>query len=304
MAQPHDSTNGQEAGRQAVADLQEMLKLTPLGRQQGEEIYSALTINPESRRIFGGQVLAQAIVALSDSVVETRTMHSIHAYFLRPGQVDQDLSFGVQKLTDARSFTSRRVQAYQQNQVIFSAIASFQEQAQGPNHSTPAPQNMPKPEELASVAETVGHLDLPIAQAISYHRPFDLRYIQAPLWLKPDPNPPPNAAVWFKTFAPLPDDPLLHRAALAYASDYLPVEPGLRAHGKFWLQQGLKVASLDHAIWFHRPARADQWLLYTLESPSAQDARSLALGKIFSSEGEHVATVAQETMLRLPEYRS
>ncbi len=287
----------------AVDDLIEMLNLADRGATQNETLFGAQTLNRESPRIYGGQVLAQAIIAMTSTVDSDRDIHSLHGYFIRPGDIDQDLSFGVQKLNDGRSFSTRRVQAYQQGQAIFSAISSFQTASQGPEHGSTMPSDLPDPESLPTVADLVGHLPLPIARAISYHRPFDLRHVEEPLWLKADSSKSPTTAVWFKSFAPLPDDPNFHKAAIAYASDYMPVEPGLRAHGKHWMEQGMKVASLDHAIWFHRPARADEWLLYTLEAPSAQDARSLATGKIFSQDGAHVATIAQETMLRLPEYR-
>lgn len=291
------------AGVPAVDDLLRMLQLNPKESQDGFESFEAMTLNRESSRIYGGQVLAQAIVAGAQSVAADRTMHSIHAYFVRPGDVDQPLSFDVKKLNDGRSFSTRRIQASQASEEIFSAIASYQTDTQGAEHSSPAPENIPDPESLPTVAELVGHVPLPIAQAIAFERPFDIRHVDPPLWLAADPERKPSTAIWFKAFAPLGDDPIIHQAAIAYASDYVPVEPGLRAHGKYWLEQGMKVASLDHAVWFHRPARADEWLLYVLDSPSAQDARSLATGKIFTAEGVHVATVAQETMLRLPEYR-
>ena len=303
MAENFDPTDEEACGKQAVDALKQMLSLQELSEESGEQRFMARTLNRESPRIYGGQVLAQAIMAASHAAPVDRPIHSIHGYFLRPGDIDQELTLGVQHLNDGRSFSTRRVQAYQDQQPIFSAIASFQEAAKGPEHSSPMPQDLPSPESLPKVSDLVGHVPLPIARAISYERPFDLRHVEEPLWLSADPEKSPTTSVWFKTFDALPDDPTLHKAAIAYASDYLPVEPGLRAHGKHWLEQGMKVASLDHAMWFHRPARADEWLLYVLESPSAQDARSLATGKIFTAEGDHVATVAQETMLRLPEYR-
>ncbi|MDY6052184.1 MAG: acyl-CoA thioesterase II [Rothia sp. (in: high G+C Gram-positive bacteria)] len=279
-----------------------MLDLTPGGASAHEQVFSALTLTKESPRIFGGQVLAQAIMAAAQTV-EDKRLHSLHGYFLRPGDVETDLSYGAETLNDARSFSTRRVQAYQGGQPIFSCIASFQTPAQGPDHSSPMPQNLPAPESLPTTANLLGHLQVPIAQKVSYTRPFDVRHVTTPLYLSPDENPQPVNMVWFKTFEALPDNPALHQAALAYASDYTQLEPVLRQHGKVWLEPGMKVASLDHALWFHRPARADEWLLLVQESPSSQEARGLSVGKIFSQDGVHVATVAQEAMIRLPEYR-
>lgn len=303
MSENTEQSEEISSGQRAVEDLLHMLELGPGEMKNGEETFDALTLNRESRRIYGGQVLAQAIVAGAQTVEKDRTLHSIHGLFVRPGDVDQNLQFGVRTLNDGRSFSTRRIQAYQDAQEIFSSLASYQAASRGVEHSTPMPENIPAPESLPTVADLVGHVPLPIARAIAFERPFDLRHVEQPLWLSADAKNSPTTAVWFKTFAPLVGDPAIHQAAIAYASDYVPVEPGLRAHGKYWLEQGMNVASLDHTIWFHRPARADEWLLYVLESPSAQDARSLAIGKIFSAEGEHVATVAQESMLRLPEFR-
>lgn len=303
MREHREQAETQQSGSEAVEKLQRMLSITD-GVQEGKEIiFNAETLNRESRRIYGGQVLAQAIIAGAQTIDDDHQMHSIHAYFIRPGDIDQPLSFGVQKLADGRSFSTRRIQAYQDSEEIFSAIASYQTHSEGVDHSSPMPSDVPDPESLPTVADLVGHVPLPIARAIAYERPFDLRHVEQPLWLAADSERKPTSALWFKAFDSLGDDPVVHQAAIAYASDYVPVEPGLRAHGKFWLEQGMKVASLDHAIWFHRPARADEWLLYVLESPSAQDARSLSVGKIFTREGKHVATVTQESMLRLPEYR-
>lgn len=265
--------------------------------------FEAKTLMRESKRIFGGQVLAQAVVAASNTVDSGRKIHSLHGYFLRPGDVDDQLSYGVQRLNDARSFSTRRVHGYQQGMPIFSMIASFQVPVSGPDHATGFPTGVPDPESLPTVAELIGNVQIPIAEAVAFGRPFDLRHVSSPLYLSADHGKAATNMVWFKTFEPLPDDPVLHRAAIAYASDYTQMEPVLRAHGKFWMEPGMKVASLDHAMWFHRDARADEWLLLVQESPSAQDSRGLSVGKIFTQAGDLVATVAQEMMFRLPEYR-
>ena len=265
--------------------------------------FEATTESRESPRIFGGQVLAQAVVAASRSVDSERRIHSFHGYFLRPGSIEAQLTLGTQALNDGRSFSTRRVHAYQDGLPIFSCIASFQTNSAGPEHASAMPENIPAPDSLPSVAELIGHVPVPVAQAVAYERPFDVRHVDAPLYVRPDAERSATNAVWFKTFEALPDDAVLHRAALAYASDYTQIEPLLRQHGRFWLEPGMKVASLDHAMWFHREARADEWLLMVQESPSSQDARGLTLSKIFKQDGTHVATVAQEAMFRLPEFK-
>lgn len=265
--------------------------------------FEAQTLSRESTRIFGGQVLAQAVMAASRSVEGDRSIHSFHGYFLRPGSIDSQLTLGTQALNDGRSFSTRRVHAYQEGLPIFSCIASFQTESAGPDHASVMPEGLPEPDSLPTVAELIGHVPVPVAKAVAFDRPFDLRHVNPPLYMQPDAEPSPTNAVWFKTFESLPDDPVLHRAAIAYASDYTQMEPILRQHGKFWLEPGMNVASLDHAMWFHRDARADEWLLMVQESPSAQDARGLTISKIFSQDGAHVATVAQEAMVRLPEYK-
>lgn len=292
----------EEQNTSPVQKLLHMLSPVHGGASAHEDVFSAVTLTRESPRIFGGQVLAQAVVTASRTV-EGKDIHSLHGYFLRPGSTDLPLSYGVEKLNDARSFATRRVQAYQEGAAIFSAIASFQVPSAGPEHSSPMPQGLPDPESLPTTADILGHLDIPLARKVAFDRPFDVRHIDPSLYLTADPNPAPVNRLWFRTFEALPDDPVVHRAAIAYASDYTPLEPVLRAHGRTWLEPGMKVASLDHAIWFHRDARADEWLLLEQSSPSAQDARGLSVGKIFTRTGEHVATVTQEAMIRLPEYR-
>lgn len=280
-----------------------MLDLPRASTSAHEQVFSATTLTKESPRIFGGQVLAQAVIAAARTV-EEKNLHSLHGYFLRPGDVNADLSYGVESLNDSRSFASRRVQAYQGNLPIFSCIASFQAKALGPEHASEIPTDLPDPESLPTAADLLGHINLPIAQKVAHGRPFDIRHISPAIYLTPDQSSSASNLIWFKTKEKLPTDPLLHQAAIAYASDYTQIEPLLRRHQKTWLEPGMNVASLDHTIWFHRPAPADEWLLLIQDSPSAQGARGLSLGKIFTRAGQHVATVAQESMIRLPEYRS
>jgi acyl-CoA thioesterase-2 len=179
-------------------------------------------------------------------------------------------------------------------------IASFQTVDPGLDHQAEMPADLPDPESLPSAAELVGAIDHPVAQFWAKARPFDLRHVGSPIYFKVDGERVAHQAVWLKSLAPLPDDPQLHTAALAYVSDYTILESIYRRHGIPWTHPGLKSASLDHAMWFHREARVDEWLLYVQESPSAQGGRGLALGRIYSRDGKLVATVAQEGMVRVP----
>ena len=251
-------------------------------------------------RVFGGQVLAQALVAATRTI-ENREVHSLHGYFLRPGNIDLPVVFSVDRLRDGRSFSTRRVQAFQNDEAIFSMIASFQENDPGLEHQDEFPSDIPDPETLPSAADMMGDNPHPVAQYWSKARPFDMRHVPSPIYFKVEGEHVAHQAVWLRSLGDMPASQELHTAALAYASDYSILESIYRRHGIAWSHPGLKSASLDHAMWFHRPARVDQWMLYVQESPSAQGGRGLALGRIFSSRGELLATIAQEGMVRIPE---
>jgi acyl-CoA thioesterase II len=282
-----------------------LIQLLDLGELKGartdEDIFLGLSSQPQPReRVFGGQVLAQSLVAATRTVDPDRLVHSMHGYFLRPGDANQPITFGVQRLRDGRSFSARRVHAYQDGLPILSMIASFQDPDEGMDHESQMPAGIPDPESLPSTAELLGKFDHPVAQHWAYERPFDIRHVDPPIYVSAKGKHEARNAVWMKTFGPMPEDANLHRAALAYASDYTLLESVLRRHGLSWITPGMSVASLDHAMWWHRPARVDEWLLYVQESPSAQGARGLATGKIFNQAGHHVASVAQEGMIRVP----
>ena len=254
-------------------------------------------------RVFGGQVLAQSLAAaqrtVDDAEVGARPVHSMHAYFLRAGDSGEPITFAVERLRDGRSFSARRIHAMQFSRPILSMIASFQAPATGLEHQLPMP-GVPAPEQLPSIPERYGHLDSGPAKYWMRQRPMDLRHVDEPIFLTGAAERSAHQAVWMRAVGPLPDEPALHAAVLAYASDYTLLEPVLRAHGRSWSDPGLKAASLDHAMWWHRPARADDWLLYVQDSPSAQGARGLGIGRIYTRDGVLVATVAQEGMLRVP----
>lgn len=281
-----------------------LIHLLDLGELEGartdEDIFMGPSQQQPHQRVFGGQVLAQSLVAGSRTVAPDRSVHSMHAYFLRPGDANKPITFGVQRLRDGRSFSARRVHAYQEGAPILSMIASFQNEDEGIEHQSEMPAGIPDPDSLPSTADLLGKIDHPVARHWSFERPFDIRHVDPALYVSANGPKQATNAVWMKTFGPMPDEPGMHRAALAYASDYTILESILRQHGMSWITPGMSVASLDHAMWWHRPVRVDEWLLYVQESPSAQGARGLATGKVFSRDGRHVATVAQEGMIRVP----
>lgn len=284
-----------------LAGLLATLDLQDTGARTSEDIFTGSSLPMPTGRVFGGQVLAQSLIAATRTLPADRPVHSMHGYFLRPGDVGLPITFAVDRIHDGRSFSTRRTQAYQDGLPILSMIASFQTEDEGLDHHIDAPTDLPDPESLPSTADLLGGIDHPMAIYWATHRAFDIRHITTPIYLRADKNRVPAQAVWMRTLGPMPDDPNLHRAALAYASDYAILEPILRAHGVAWATPGLKAASLDHAMWWHRFARADDWLLYTQESPTATGGRGLSFGRIFTRDGVLVASVAQEGMVRVPD---
>src|SRR6478752_4084780 len=255
-------------------------------------------------RVFGGQVLAQSIIAAGRTVEAVegspRPIHSLHGYFLRPGDSSHPIRFAVERLRDGHSFSARRVHAIQYGKPILSMITSFQTEADGLDHQEPMPAS-PDPEMLPTAAQELADIDHPAALFWSTRRAIDLRHVEGAIYVRPGRQHAARQSVWLKAMSRMPDDPLLHAAVLAYCSDYSLLEPVLRKHGIAWADPRLRPASLDHAMWFHRPARADEWTLYTQDSPSASGGRGLATGRMFSADGVLVATVAQEGMLRIKE---
>lgn len=236
-----------------------------------------------THHVFGGQVIGQALVA-AERTVDGRVPHSLHAYFLLPGDVSAPIVYQVDRVRDGRSFSARRVQAIQHGRPILSMIASLQIPEVGLEHAAPMPE-VPPPESVEPSSEER-------AQGAFEFRPIgpqDLRAASAR---------EPRQAWWFRAAGRVPDDPQLHRCLLAYASDWTLSGTALRPHGKRWDDEGMMIASIDHALWFHRPARVDEWLLYAMDSPSAQAARGLARGLVFDRGGRLVASVAQEALMR------
>jgi acyl-CoA thioesterase-2 len=267
----------------------------------GEDVFVGQSQWMPHGRVFGGQVLAQSLVAATRTIEGIRPVHSLHGYFLRAGDIRLPITLSVDRLRDGRSFSTRRVQAFQNEEPIFSMIASFQDVDPGLDHQDHFPAGIPSPATLPSAKDLLGDIDHPVAQYWANARPFDMRHVEDPIYFQVSGEPVAHQAVWLKALGTLPFDQTIHTAALAYASDYTILEPIFRRHGIAWTHPSLKSASLDHAMWFHRPARVDEWMLYVQESPSAQGGRGLSLGRIFSEDGLLLATVAQEGMVRVPE---
>ena len=251
--------------------------------------------------VFGGQVLGQALVAATRTVPVDRFVHSLHAYFLRPGDVKKPIIYEVDRIRDGGSFTTRRVVAIQSGNPIFHLSASFQKSESGFEHATPMPIGGPPesmPTEQERLAKVAARLPPNLRERAVVERPFEMRTDD------PDDDPlapEPRAAkrsIWLRATAPLPDDPALHPALLAYMSDYQFVGTALAPHGITWIAPGMQVASIDHVMWFHRPFRCDEWLLHSVESPSASGARGLVRGQVYNREGLLVASTAQEGLIR------
>ncbi|MEV6108687.1 acyl-CoA thioesterase II [Streptomyces sp. NPDC051940] len=253
------------------------------------------------QRVFGGQVAGQALVAAGRTTDGQRPVHSLHAYFLRPGIPGVPIVYQVERVRDGRSFTTRRVVAVQQGRTIFNLTASFHSPEPGFEHQVPMP-DVPDPESLPRLADEMRERlgELPQAmQRMERRQAFDIRYVERLRWTQEElKDAEPRSAVWMRALGPLGDDPLVHTCALTYASDMtlldavrIPVEP-------LWGPRGFDMASLDHAMWFHRPFRTDEWFLYQQESPIATGGRGLARGLIYDREGRLLVSVMQEGLFR------
>ena len=261
-----------------------------------ENIFRGVSPAHSPVRVFGGQVAGQALVAAGRTVPEERKVHSLHAYFIRGGDPRVPIVYEVDRIRDGRSFTTRRVVAIQHGKAIFSLSASFQKDEQGIEHTDEMP-DVPAPETLPTLMERAEGYGI---GAHGRPRPIDLRYVNEPPWITRETGErPARNQVWMRADGKLPDDQLLHVCVLAYASDMTLLDSVLARHGVYWDTDKVLGASLDHALWFHRPFRADQWFLYDSTSPSASGARGLATGRFFAEDGTHIATVVQEGLLRV-----
>jgi acyl-CoA thioesterase-2 len=284
-----------------TADLVDLLDV--------EEIDTDLYRGRRSRggvgRVFGGQVIAQALQAAQRSTDEPKTAHSLHAYFMRAGDENFPIIYRVVRDFEGRSFATRRVIAMQRGQPILNLAASFQVPEDGYHHQDTMP-DVPPPEELPTEAELRAKdaVNLPEKQRlqVTRPRPIEIRPAYPRKWFNPTPTDPIQHS-WFKLAAPIGDDPAMHRAILSYASDMALLGTCMLPHGVNWTTPGFQSASLDHAIWLHEPFRVDEWLLYATDSPWAGHARGMNRGQVYTRDGRLVASVAQEGLIRMREKR-
>lgn len=279
-----------------AADLLDLLALEPVE----VNIYRGLNRDIGTGRVFGGQVMAQALVAARRTVEQDRTAHSVHGYFILPGDLKAPIVYFVDRLRDGGSFSTRRVTAIQHGQAVFNMSASFHRKEDGLEHQSEMP-DVPGPEGLPSELDLIrGAADrIPesVRSVLTQDRPIDIR----PVGINPFDTTPrePVRHMWLRAVGPMPDDVLAHQAVLAYASDYALLATAIQPHGLGIREPRLQAATLDHAIWFHRPCRIDDWLLYSMDSPAAAGARGFARGSVFTRDGKMVASVAQEGLIRM-----
>ncbi len=279
------------------AELDRLLKLLDL-EQIELNIFRGRSPAERVQRVFGGQVAGQALVAAGRTVPAHRPVHSLHAYFIRGGDPAVPIVYTVDRVRDGRSFTTRRVTAIQHGQVIFTLSASFHQAEPGAEHADPMPA-APAPETVERTSERLRRV-VGETHARLYDHPIDLRSV-GPLSIETAADPALRTnenLVWLRVDGELPDDPLLHVCLMTYASDMTLLDSALTAHGMSWTDGRTSGASLDHAMWFHRPFRADRWLLYAQESPVAYGARGLARGQVFTAAGDLVVSVMQEGLIR------
>lgn len=252
-------------------------------------------------RVFGGQVIAQALQAAQRSTDAPKTAHSLHAYFMRPGNEDFPIIYRVVRDFEGRSFATRRVIAIQQGKPILNMAASFEMPEEGVHHQDSMP-DVPGPEELKSEAElrreNVDDIPEKFRRHLLRARPIEIRPVHPRSWFHPEKQPGVQHS-WMRLVAPIDGDMAMHRAILAYGSDMSLLGTSLLPHGMTWVTHNLQTASLDHALWFHEPFRADEWLLYACESPWAGHSRGFNRGKVFTQDGRLVASAAQEGLIRL-----
>ncbi len=307
MADTGDRLGQQWIGTPRAADgvprgqpvLDRLVALLDLDRIE-DNIFRGISPPDSPVRVFGGQVAGQALIAAGRTVAPERNVHSLHGYFIRPGDPQVPIVYDVDRIRDGQSFTTRRVVAIQHGKAMFSLAASFQLPEHGLEHANGIPE-VPPPEQLddwATWARRGGDIRSPIARM---PRPFDLRYITPPVWagLGEQATPGTHDQLWIRADGVLPDDALLHVCVLAYAADLTLLWSVAAPHGHA-LGDGVMAASLDHAMWFHCPFRADDWMLFDCTSPSATGGRGLAIGQFFSRDGRLIASAVQEGLVRIP----
>ncbi|WP_265516320.1 acyl-CoA thioesterase II [Nitratireductor luteus] len=282
----------------AMQELLDILNLEPLEHN----LFRGRSPQVGWQRVFGGQVIGQALVAAQRTVGADRHVHSLHCYFMRPGDPQVPIIYNVDRIRDGGSFTTRRVVAIQHGHAIFSLSASFQIDEEGLEHQLPMPMDVPPPEKLRSQREFLAAFGDSVPENIRRYwereRPLEIRPVNVEHYTTRN-KLPPFQNVWLRTTGPVPQDRALQAAVLAYLSDMTLLDTSTFAHGRSVFDPQLQMASLDHAMWFHRPDPLGDWLLYTQDSPSAQGARGFSRGSLYSRAGVLVASVAQEGLVRL-----
>lgn len=282
-----------------MKSVKELLDLLDL-EQIEENLYRGQSSSIGSKRVFGGQVLAQAMFAALQTVPKDRLPHSFHAYFILPGDIERPIIFQVDRIRDGGSFTTRRVQAIQNGQAIFLMAVSFQLEQDGFDHHINMP-NVTPPEKLVSWEELGKKYEAILPENIKrfalFERPIEFRPVELINPALPGKSQP-FRHIWMKAKGEMPDDEMAHKCVLAYASDYNLLTTALLPHGNEASFANVQLASLDHAMWFHRPFKVDEWLLYAIDSPSASNARGFTRGNIFTQDGQLVASVVQEGLIR------
>lgn len=289
-------TDDKRNDRKAIEDLVHLLDLERIE----DNLFRGRSPQEGWQRVYGGQVIGQALVAAVRTIEEPRTAHSLHAYFLLAGDPSIPIVYDVERTRDGGSFSTRRIKAIQHGKTMFAMSVSFHKEESGYEHQAEMPK-VPGPEELPSasvlIAKMIDRLPENMRSYWQRERPIDMRPVDMSRYLTREKSTPAQY-VWIRANGSLPDDLNLHQCVLAYASDFTLLDTALIAHGKLLFDSDIQLASLDHALWFHRPFRADEWLLYAQDSPSANGARGFCRGSIFSQDGTLVASVAQEGLIR------
>jgi acyl-CoA thioesterase-2 len=280
----------------AVDNLLSILDLEPLE----DNLFRGLSPQQSWQRVFGGQTLGQALVAAVRTVSSERIAHSLHAYFLQPGDLNRPIIYSVERVRDGGSFTTRRVTATQHGRAMFVMSVSFHKLEPGLDHQSAMPK-VPLPEELPSEQDLKARMLAELPEAMRKYweqeRPIELRPVDVSRYFARE-RRAPEQHIWMRASGALPDAFPLHQCVLAYASDFSLLDTALIAHGKLMFDKDVQLASLDHALWFHRPFRADEWLLYAQDSPSSHGARGFCRGRVFTRDGALIASVAQEGLMR------
>ncbi len=279
-------------------ELDELVRLLDL-EQLDTDRFRGQSHQTRTQRVFGGQVAGQALVAAGRTVAAERHVHSLHGYFIRPGDPNEPIDYEVDRARDGRSFSVRRTVALQHGKAIFTLSASFQLQQDGIEHEARMP-DVPPPEDLPTLAERYADQPELRAELLARPHPIERRYVDPPSWERTGASDGPQR-LWIRANGTLPDDPLLHVCLLTYASDMTLLDTVLVRHGLSHVHQKLAMASLDHAMWFLHPFRMDEWILYAMKSPAASGGRGFATGRFFSRDGRHLGSVAQEGMVRVIE---